>query len=158
MLATLSPSRQRMGPVSYLANVHVLNHSDTGVPHQACGIMPAMRLMLAAPVATSVIAIVAAVFAIWPVVADAPWEESSSSSRFTEAEVLALVRAEVDVRGCPSRRWAAERQGGGVWFVGTTCTSNEPSVDPQRSPPVWSFREAQERIIPLNEGASRSMR
>ena len=33
-----------------------------------------MRLMLAALVATSVIAIVAAVFAIWPVVADAPWE------------------------------------------------------------------------------------
>ena len=60
MLATLSPSRQRMGPVSYLANVHVLNHSDIGVPHQACGIMPAMRLMLAALVATSVIAIVAA--------------------------------------------------------------------------------------------------
>ena len=34
-----------------------------------------MRLMMAALVATSAIAIVAAVFAIWPVVADAPWED-----------------------------------------------------------------------------------
>ena len=34
-----------------------------------------MKLMLAALVATSIIAIVAAVFAIWPVVADAPWED-----------------------------------------------------------------------------------
>ncbi len=35
-----------------------------------------MRLQLAALIATSVIAIVAAVFAIWPAVADAPWEDS----------------------------------------------------------------------------------
>lgn len=33
--------------------------------------------MLAALVATSTIAIVAAVFAIWPVVADAPWEDDT---------------------------------------------------------------------------------
>ena len=36
---------------------------------------PAMRLMLAALVATLTIAVVAAVFAIWPVIADAPWED-----------------------------------------------------------------------------------
>ena len=38
-----------------------------------------MRLMLAALVATFTIAVVAAVFAIWPVVADAPWEDARSS-------------------------------------------------------------------------------
>ncbi len=37
--------------------------------------MLTMRLMLAALIATTAIAIVAAVFAIWPVVADAPWED-----------------------------------------------------------------------------------
>ena len=34
-----------------------------------------MRFMLAALVATAAIAITAAVFAIWPVVTDAPWED-----------------------------------------------------------------------------------
>ena len=34
-----------------------------------------MRLMIAALAVTLAIAIVAAVFAIWPVVADAPWED-----------------------------------------------------------------------------------
>lgn len=37
-----------------------------------------MRIELAALVATATIAIVAAVFAIWPAVADAPWENETS--------------------------------------------------------------------------------
>lgn len=36
-----------------------------------------MRLQLAALIATSIIAIVAAVFAIWPVVGEAPWEDDT---------------------------------------------------------------------------------
>ena len=40
-------------------------------------IIRAMKLQLAALIATSVIAIVAAVFAILPVVGDAPWEDDA---------------------------------------------------------------------------------
>lgn len=36
-----------------------------------------MKLQLAALVLTMAVAVIAAVFAIWPVVADAPWEDSS---------------------------------------------------------------------------------
>ena len=36
-----------------------------------------MKLILVALVATFAIAVVAAVFAIWPVVADAPWEDDA---------------------------------------------------------------------------------
>ena len=43
--------------------------------------------MLAALVATSVIAIVAAVFAIWPVVADAPWEDDAPAPVDRTAEI-----------------------------------------------------------------------
>ena len=36
-----------------------------------------MRLLLTALIATFAIAVTASVFAIWPVVADAPWEDST---------------------------------------------------------------------------------
>lgn len=39
-----------------------------------------MKTMLAALVATAAIAIVAAVFAIWPAVGDAPWEDDAPAS------------------------------------------------------------------------------
>ena len=39
-----------------------------------------MKLQLAALLATSGIAIVAAVFAIWPVVSDAPWEDTDTTA------------------------------------------------------------------------------
>ncbi len=119
--------------------------------------MPAMRLMLAALVATSAIAIVAAVFAIWPVVADAPWEDNDeATSSYTEAETVSLVQAEVG-RGIPCGRfrWAAQYQGDGVWYVGAACSAlpgtSRLSMIPERNDAaMWSFRESNGLIIPLN--------
>ena len=42
------------------------------------GIMLAMRLLISALVVTMLVAVTASVFAIWPIVADAPWEDSSA--------------------------------------------------------------------------------
>ena len=42
-----------------------------------------MRLFLAALVATAAIAAAALVFAIWPMVADAPWEEDAEPNRLS---------------------------------------------------------------------------
>ena len=57
-----------------------------------------MRPMLAALVATAAIAIVAAVFAIWPAVGDAPWEDETPTPvpvvRQTECERLTELAAE----------------------------------------------------------------
>lgn len=48
----------------------------------------AMRLMLAALVATSVIAVTASVFAIWAGVTDAPWEDDVAAIRCESAHNL----------------------------------------------------------------------
>ena len=119
--------------------------------------MPTMKLMLAALVATSVIAIVAAVFAIWPVVADAPWESDDPS--FSRVEVISLVKAGTNPSSCPSRAWKAEYRGDHIWYVGTQCGFTSPSLNPaSTTSAVWSFREQGERIIPLNNFATRFMR
>lgn len=65
-----------------------------------------MRLLIAALALSLTVAVVAAVFAIWPVVADAPWEESGS----------------VDAKDCSTlreRRKAAEEFDIYIWDV--TC-------------------------------------
>ena len=119
-----------------------------------------MRLQQPALLVTFSIAVVASVFAIWPVVTDAPWEDAEGGFRRTEAEVIASVRAEVGPLSCGqfARAWAAEYQGGGVWYVGTTCGMDVRSLGPPDIfTPAWSFREASERIIPLNSLA-RSLR
>ena len=46
--------------------------------------MLAMRLLIAALVFTLAIAVTASVFAIWPAVADAPWEDSTAPDRTDE--------------------------------------------------------------------------
>lgn len=119
-----------------------------------------MRLLIAALVFTLAIAVTASVFAIWPVVGDAPWEDADGGSRFTEAEVLALVKAEVSPSRCAgSRPWRAEYQGGRVWYVATACSQDFLSLDPRSTiASVWSFREAPERIIPLNQFAKLYLR
>lgn len=46
--------------------------------------MLAMRLLIAALVLTFLVAAVASVFAIWPVVADAPWEDGTTKPKIEQ--------------------------------------------------------------------------
>ena len=77
-----------------------------------------MKLLLAALVATFTIAVVAAVFAIWPAVADAPWEDETVVQptpvqaqgcdilweQFTQARTNAIagdIKSEMQRSRCP---------------------------------------------------------
>ena len=99
-----------------------------------------MKLLLAALVATSIIAVTASVFAIWPLVADAPWEDDAveviteSSHAFDASDVVRIVQAEVaaneswptDARTvlCRSAEYVS---GNGMWVV--ECDYREEKAD-----------------------------
>ena len=115
-----------------------------------------MKFMPVLTVAALVVAVVAVVIAVWASAADAPWEDDAptvvveDSPKFSEAEVISLVRTAVSPSEC-SRAWEAEYQGDGVWYVGTNCGTEVNSMDPRTTiSAVWSFRESGERLIPLN--------
>ena len=73
-----------------------------------------MRLMAAALALSLTLAVVAAVFALWPVVADAPWESSEDSAPVVQpvptltqceelTELLAKAQTELAARQFSSR-------------------------------------------------------
>ncbi len=73
---------------------------------------PAMKLMLTALVATFAVAVTASVFAIWPVVADAPWEDEAESEReaaFNAGEIIKIAQAQVEDGDLP---WPVDAYGG----------------------------------------------
>ena len=103
-----------------------------------------MRFQPAALIATSTIAIAASVFAIWPVVTDAPWEDEAavvaaptapppptvSRAAFSTSDVLHVVQAEVATRGSfsPGMAWircvsATYRPANGKWVVSCDFSS-----------------------------------
>ena len=115
----------------------------------------------------------AAVFAIWPVVRDAPWLDSENSvlpsptpfptARYSLDEAVGLVRAALDHEDqgvCPGKiRWAAEYSGGRSWLVAAACVA-EFNYGPPIGliPPGWNNRlwrlyEDDGRVIPLTDRA-----
>ena len=57
-----------------------------------------MKLLLAALAITFVIAVTASVFAIWPVVADAPWEDDAPTPVLQDQGELLLCDAAIRLR------------------------------------------------------------
>ena len=135
-----------------------------------------MRTIRLAGVALVTVVFVAAiVFAVWASVWQAPWEGSGTasespattvstpSSKFSEAEVIGLVAPRISI-ACEAgeltlgeTNWVAGYVGDGVWRVAIICgTVSEFFSELYLSgalAPLWSFREASERIIPLNDRA-----
>ena len=102
-----------------------------------------MRLLLAALAVTSTIAVTASVFAIWPAVGDAPWEDDTapaieviaeSSHAFAANDVVHIVQADVaaneswplDARTvyCHTAEYVS---GNGMWVV--ECDYREDKAD-----------------------------
>ena len=67
-----------------------------------------MRFQLAALIATSVIAVTASVFAIWPVVADAPWENNPTPIPTVNQAALLRCQGAIDLRQEASARVQGE--------------------------------------------------
>ena len=112
-----------------------------------------MKLMLAALAVTFAIAVTASVFAIWPVVADAPWLSDGGDAKlvaengaaFRENEVARIVQAEVAANASfPSQARTVECfnadyvPGNGKWVV--ECAYRGLKADDELIGPLISTR------------------
>ena len=84
--------------------------------------------------------------------------DTLAETKFSEPEVVSIVQEHVSIRCSGEARLAgrAVYQGEGLWLVALGCGARplRAGVSPKVGVyAVWSFREASERIIAMNQNA-----